>query len=737
MHDLDHSLELRMSSASQWLQFLPLVLSIALLAISAWITEANLRLWVQIGGLGALACTPLALLLHRWHPQAGAGFSVLLLVIALWALVVWQDRVELLPLLAIPAGLVAASIGLPVAVVSAMGETLLVLILQGVGPLNRVVSITLIWAAVGLMALAYRPIAEMAEWAMDFYQRALELRQESFERKEVLEQTLHDLANANRQLAMASSRMAGLRTLAEEAQKTKTMFLAKVSHEFRTPLNMIIGLVELMVESPQIYAMELPPDMVKDLEVVLRNCRHLSSMIDDVLDLTRVETGSVTLHRDWVCLSDIIAETVTAVRPLVEKKGLVLDVTIPEDLPEIYCDRARIRQVVLNLVSNAARFTEKGGITIDVDPSGGYVVTRVIDTGPGIAPDDISRIFEPFAQGSANLWHDKGGSGLGLSISQQFVKLHRGRLWVESEVGVGSSFNFKLPILQPVDPIARPGYQIREDWIWREGAFRTERARVAEQVRKPLLIFSDSVGSLYAELMRYTDDVDFVEMRELSSIRESDDQFPADVMLVNRDESEQVVLAMHVVDNLVPSGTLLVQCAMPSTAAKAEMAGAAGHLIKPVTREMLVAAIENLDRAVKRVLIVDDDPDVLRLFERMLRLYDANLEVDTACNPEVGLAKVRCTRYDLVLLDVVMPQMDGWAWLVEIQRDEHLQDLPVYLISAQDPADEPAKTPYLLFSTADGFSVKKLLRCSLEISKLLMMPDGELDPTPQRTAEAG
>jgi len=692
---------------------------------------------MQIGGLVFLACAPIVTFLHRWDRQIGVGFSILTLIVALIVLAIWQDMAAILPLLAIPTGLVAAFIGLPVAIISAVGETLLLLFIHDIDVVNGLTSIGVIWGVIGLIALVYRPIAETAAWASDFYQRALEVRKESFMRKEVLEQTLHDLANANRQLAMASKRMAGLRTLAEEAQKTKTMFLAKVSHEFRTPLNMIIGLVELMVESHQIYAMELPPDMVKDLEVVLRNCRHLSSMIDDVLDLTRVETGSVTLHRDWVCISEIIAETVAAVKPLIEKKHLVLEVKIPEGLPEIYCDRARIRQVVLNLVSNAARFTEAGGITIDVNTSNGHIVTKVIDTGPGIAPEDISRIFEPFSQGSGNLWRDKAGSGLGLSISQQFVKFHRGRLWVESEVGKGSSFNFKLPISQPLDPIARPGYQIREDWIWRERAFRTDRAQVAEQVRKPLLVLSDSVGSLYPELMRYNDDIDIVEMGDLSAVQSQGEPYPADVIVVNREAPNPFSDSRCFTDDLLPPGTLITQCSLPSSAVKAELAGAAGHLTKPVTRQMLGDAIDRLDREVKRVLIIDDDPDVLGLFRRMLHLYDANLRVDVTCNPEIGLDKVRFVSYDLVLLDVVMPQMDGWTWLAAMQEESLLQDLPIYLISAQDPADEPAKTPYLLFSAADGFSVNKLLRCALEVSKLLMTPDAELDPILQQTGGGG
>ena len=123
-----------------------------------------------------------------------------------------------------------------------------------------------------------------------------------------------------------------------------------------------------------------------------------------------------------------------------------------------------IEQVILNLMSNAARFTEQGGIAVEIVQRNQHVLVSVADTGPGIPPKDIDRIFEPFYQGMSDLWRDKGGSGLGLSISKQFIELHGGRMWVESELGVGATFSFELPMFSSIAPAGRPGHQIREDW---------------------------------------------------------------------------------------------------------------------------------------------------------------------------------------------------------------------------------------------------------------------------------
>ncbi len=187
-----------------------------------------------------------------------------------------------------------------------------------------------------------------------------------------------------------------------------------------------------------------------------RNCEHLASMINDVLDLSQIEAGRLALHKEWVDWHEVIERALVIVRPLLAKKGIALHLSIPDDLPRIYCDRTRIRQVILNLLSNATRFTDEGSITVTVRAESQYVVISVCDTGPGISAEDASRIFEPFQQGSFQQRRDQGGSGLGLSISKQFVELHGGRMWLQSEPGRGSTFSFRIPTSSPVD-VSRRG----------------------------------------------------------------------------------------------------------------------------------------------------------------------------------------------------------------------------------------------------------------------------------------
>ena len=679
--------------------------------------------------------------LEGWRPWAGRWFTV----VALLALVLvgnnWLGVPGFLTLLMLPTAVAGLVISLAAAAAVAVGETVLLLLLSAyvpayAGPAAIATALTAVWATVGLIAATYRPLYQRSVWLQEYFQHMQHLLAEARERKVELEQALADLAHANQQLSRASERVAALRLIAEDAQKTKAAFVAKVSHEFRTPLNMIIGLVELIVGAPEIYALELPPKVEKDLEVVLRNCRHLSGMIDDVLDLTRMEAGRVTLHKERVNLGAIIDEAVTVVSPLVEKKGLSVRVVIPDGLPLVYCDRTRIRQVILNLVSNAARFTEAGGITIDVTASNERVTLRVIDTGPGIAPEDAARIFEPFSQGSTIMWRDKGGSGLGLSISQQFVGLHGGRLWLESELGAGSSFIFELPISPPMEHTTRPAHWIRGDWVWREQAFRTDRAQPAGLARKPRVVICDGTGSLSPEFARYLDEIELVEAGDLSEAIEELRRAPADVMVLNLAAYDSPLPVVERARMEAP-GTPVVGCSVPLQAKRAVAAGALGHLIKPVSLADLKDAIQGAGRPVRRILLVDDDDEVLELFARMLKACDGALQIETASSGEQALEKLRRATFDLVLLDVLMPDMDGWQVLEQLRGDGPAEAVPVFFVSAQDPADEPVSSSCLIAAIDRGLSINTLLRCSLELSALLLSPEGALDPVPQRAVEAG
>jgi signal transduction histidine kinase len=229
----------------------------------------------------------------------------------------------------------------------------------------------------------------------------------------------------------------------EVASKHKSQFLANMSHELRTPLNAILGYTELILDS--IYG-EPTEKMRTVLERLQANGKHLLGLINDVLDLSKIEAGQLTLSLDDYSLSDVVHGVVSAVEPLAAEKRLAFKAEVAPDLPTGRGDGRRLSQVLLNLVGNAIKFTDKGEVAIRASAANGAFTVSVCDTGPGITAADQAKIFEEFQQADRSITRKKGGTGLGLSIAKRIIEMHGGRIWVESEPGKGSRFYFTLPV---------------------------------------------------------------------------------------------------------------------------------------------------------------------------------------------------------------------------------------------------------------------------------------------------
>jgi signal transduction histidine kinase len=229
----------------------------------------------------------------------------------------------------------------------------------------------------------------------------------------------------------------------EAASRHKSEFLANMSHELRTPLNAVLGYAELIQDG--IYG-EVPKKMQEVLERIQQNGRHLLGLINDVLDLSKIEAGQLTLSPVDYSLRELVLDVASATEALAAEKRLALEVDVPPDLPRGRGDERRLTQVLMNLVSNAIKFTESGSVSIRAKLEDGSFALAVSDTGVGIAAQDRERIFEEFQQVDSSSTRKKGGTGLGLAIAKRIVELHGGRIWVESTPGAGSTFAFTLPM---------------------------------------------------------------------------------------------------------------------------------------------------------------------------------------------------------------------------------------------------------------------------------------------------
>jgi len=531
-------------------------------------------------------------------------------------------------------------------------------------------------------------------------------------------QTEEDMVQANRELARLSDRLKLLQRLADEARQAKEEFVANVSHELRTPLNMIIGFSEMITQSPQVYGETLPPKLLADIGVIQRNSKHLAKLVNDVLDLSQVDAGRLALSKEWVSVEEVIGEAVIALRPLFVSKELDLRTEVPADLPPVFCDGTRISQVITNLLSNAGRYTERGGATVSASLDGDRIRISVHDTGPGIADKDQHRLFQPFEQLDASIRRRQDGSGLGLSISKRFVEMHGGKMWLASAVGEGTSVSFELPLEAPTASLILTDQPSRWFSPYGEVEYRTRTrpSRAPSLDVPPRFVILERGDMLRRLFRRYLDGVELVSARTPDAALEALQQSPGQALIINAAPSERPPLSMSQLCSL-PYETPAFSCWIPGSEAAQDL-GVLRYLVKPITRDALLQALEGIE-GVRDILVVDDDPEALLLFTRMLSSAGKGYRVIQAKSGHRALALLRDRKPDALLLDLVMPGIDGYDVLRQKHEDPHLRGIPTMVVTSRDPADIPIISSSLTVTRGQGLSVSNLLDCVQTVSRIL------------------
>ncbi|MHC4973765.1 MAG: CHASE domain-containing protein [Planctomycetota bacterium] len=456
---------------------------------------------------------------------------------------------------------------------------------------------------------------------------------------------------------------------AETANQAKSRFLANMSHELRTPLNAIIGYSEMLEDDAQDEGHE---QYVADLRKIHGAGKHLLNLINEVLDLSKVEAGHVELFTEPVAVPALASEIAETVRPIIEERGNELELSVADDIGVISIDLTRLRQILLNLLSNSAKFTENGSIQLKVERQADWIVFRVRDTGIGMTPDQLDRIFDPFAQADSSTTRKYGGSGLGLAICKQYCRIMEGEIAVESGPGKGSTFTVRLPYAEAEIGVETPA-----------------PARAGDTV----LVIDDN-PTAHELITRMLTPEGFRVVAATSGeqgLRLAASEQPLaiilDVMMPGMDGWE--VLAKLKADPELAAIPVIMQT-MIDDQKRGYALGATDYVVKPVDRERLLATIKShTGRASGSVLVIEDDGDTREMVCRGLRR--AGWVTHEAPNGRVALERMRDERPEAILLDLMMPEMDGFRFLDEVRAEERWKEVPIIVITAKELTEADRK----------------------------------------------
>jgi signal transduction histidine kinase/CheY-like chemotaxis protein len=514
------------------------------------------------------------------------------------------------------------------------------------------------------------------------YTKARELLEESRHHQAMVSRVLKERNHANYQLERLNQMLDFARNRAEEARQERDRFILAVSHELRSPLNFIIGFSDLIVNSPETYAdpAAWPPGLYDDIEQIYRSSTHLLGLINDILDMGQIDAQQMTIYRQQAQIEKIIQEVVEMAGPAFWHKGLALETTCEAELPAVSMDAIRIRQVLLNLVNNGLRFTEHGGVQIQATRSGEKIQVSVQDSGQGISQEDLPKVFEPFRQVGQENWRRREGSGLGLAISQRFIQLHGGEMWAESSVGQGSIFTFTLPLDQST-PEKDFGPIIESGQEWRGYA----RA-LAKQEPVVLLLSNNPLAA--RALQQSLETFEIIAVGNPEKMPEIVAQAFPQAIFVDKALGSKTGFRIRdlpydlpVIDFFLP-GMLDRFDSLPGNVTD--------YLIKPVPRERLLQAVLALENGTETLLVVDDDPAMIRFVTQVLRAAQdesARLQAITylsAHNGQQALEQLANQAVSAMLLDLDLPDISGWEILSKMQSQPEWADIPVIILSALD-----------------------------------------------------
>ena len=493
-----------------------------------------------------------------------------------------------------------------------------------------------------------------------------------------------DLTRANAELERRHQELQVLMEAAESANQAKSQFLANMSHELRTPMNAIIGYSEMLTEEAEDLGQE---DFIPDLQKINAAGKHLLALINDILDLSKIEAGKMDLYLETFEIQGMVRDVATTMQPLVNKNANRLEIDIAAEAGSMHADLTKVRQTLFNLLSNACKFTREGVIDLHIRreqvEARDWLEFRVRDSGIGMSPEQARKVFEAFTQADASTTRKYGGTGLGLTITRKFCELMGGSIHVESELGKGTTFIVRLPAVVADERKPQPKAETP--------AKRAAPAANGGGSAGSVLVIDDD--PVVQDLMKsflikegYQVTVASGGAEGLEAARAAaPDVITLDVAMPKMD-GWSVLSALKADPKLAEIPVIMLT--MVDNKSMGYALGAAEYMTKPIQRERLVNILRKYSRLrdSRPVLIVEDDPDTRTILKNTLERDGWRVEV--AENGRVALERVARGLPGLVLLDLMMPEMDGFTFIGEFHRIADARAVPIIVLTAKDLTDD-------------------------------------------------